>query len=750
MKKTLIYLLLLIQSVVAFGQSSTPINTSKIAVSTSGKYATLFRYKIKRKNGDTLSNYAWVNTDINGVIVNPRARRLNNLFASSITALANVPPTYSLSSTPAIDDFLNEKHIGYMVNYQFKDINTTKTSYDEFIQSGATQICVNVRWDDVFQTYAQQVSNNSSSWARHDDLINYAKNKGVKVSLRICADRDDGPINNLFGGPGDFYLLSNSAKDEWGYEVGVSAGSGHSSLAYATGRAMMLDFVEKTVTRYNGILGNKFLWYSVGFTGQEEAGYNFMNQRFSPGGGREPGHPALYDYSTHAVTGFRNWLTTKYTTIEALKTAWGSSDESFSAIEPPKTNLPFGTATHFDIAAIFTTAKGKDWWAYHYSLIKDFAISARAFSSGMGVKFYAEFGSVSDFASNARLSSNVKDLDTWTDGIKAQFGAYPSQDQLAISLDIMRSNYGKKLSTEAHIIDFTGEGTSIFGANPPEKVREIATYWLKKGVESQLKEIVFIADRNDVANYNVMRGVATELKNYLFNYNQTTPTIATVNYSLNEMLNSYYDVFNRWRLAGGGTNARVNMVQSTTIGGGGSGGGTIPNLLQLYDIAYFNFSDANTKSSQYQTSYANNRVMVQCATHSITYTSGTKSKASYVVKSVDGKEWVKMTQTQGVNNSENNEAYRNNHPDRRYIPNIVEDAVFYLPIQDYDIVITNTGTTSFEFEMSQPHQPNPNGFSTFKRILTAGETYTYRVYASRMNTQPDYERAIKINCNKYE
>jgi len=749
MKKILLYTLLLTQ-ICANAQISSPIETEKVIVNKSNKYASLFRFFENRKNGDTLSSFAWVVTNKDGGIVG-KVKKLNSIFSSTKTALYFLPTGYSFK-TQDIENFQNDKYIAYMVNYPLDNIVKTKKSFDEWIQAGATEIVIPIRWGRVFRTISSQKENSASAWAEHDDLVNYAKAKGVKVSLRICVDMDDSDINDMYGGAGEMYKLSNSAKDEWGQVTRISGGSGHSSLAYEEGRKLMLDFVSKTLNRYNTILGSQFLWYSVVMTAQEETGYNFENATYMYGN-RTDAYPALFDYSAHAIKGFREWLSAKYKTTKALNIAWGTNYNNIDDATPPTTGKPLGTATQADLNGLFVTNRGKDFWEYNYNLIKNFAISAKALSSKMNPKFYAEFGSVSDFASNIRMSSNVRDFATITDGMKAQFGGHPSQDNLAISLDIFRSNYNKKISTEAHIIDFNGQ-FSVFGNTSVPVFKEIATTWLKKGVESQLKEIVFIADRDNAEYYTALKEVAIDLKSYLFNYKESTPTIATVNYTQGDILNNYWNVLNTWKSAGGSTNNRINLLQSSEIVGTetGTGGvidGSVGAVLSLYDNAYYNVKQEDTKSSQLSPSYNDDRVMFQAASHSITYTNGDKAKSSYVVKGLlDGQEWLKMTQTKGVTNIESNGAYSNNHPDRRYTSSLTEDCVFYLPIQDYEITMTNTGTTSFTFSVIQPHNPNPNGFPNFEMTLNAGESYTYTVYSSRMKQQQWYERAIKINCNK--
>lgn len=732
---------------IGIAQTSLPISTGTIAKNTSNKYASLFRYKIKRTNGDTLSQFAWVPTDINGVIVDSRAKRLNGYFASSSTALSNLPPTYSIPSSPGPDDFQTQKYIAYMEMYPFIDVAKTKLSYDEFIQAGANEIVIPVYWETVFQTYEQQTTNAGSSWAAYDDLITYVKNKGVKVSLRICVDMDDSRIYDLEpGAPGGFYGLSNSAKDEWGDPIRVSYGSGHSSLAYTIGRNMMLDFVNKTLSRYSSSLGTQLLWYSVVMTAQNETGYNYENKRFIETGPTDS-YPATFDYSSHAITAFRAWLTTKYSTVEALNTSWGSSYSSISEAYPPTTGASAGNATHEQMDALFSTNRGKDFWQFNYKLLRDFMVDCKAAGTtyATNAKYYLEFGSSSDSYSARRLSNYVSDFSAFSDGMKAQFSAYANYD-IAFSLDVIRSNYSKKKSTEVNVRDIIdtdgGIDDSQFKAQNVDEMKVIAEALAQSAIRSQAKEIVFIADRISLPTFNAMKEVCLNTKNFLNSFNSATLTAATVNYNLGEWLENYNSILNRWKAAGGSTNTRINLVQSGTINYGNA---TTPNPLSysLNQFGYYNFKSNDLKSSQYNISYDNSRVYVLMPTNSITYPSGSLAKTNVFIKDLSGIEYVRTTQTSG----QSGDSSPNNHPDRRYIPTLVEDCMFYLPIQDYDITIENTGPVSVTFEVSNP---DPDQYAiNFTQTVAAGASYTYRLSSANMSIQPWWKRGIKINNNRY-
>lgn len=730
--KKLLLLLLLAAQMVGFGQTSSPIGTGTIASNPALKYAGLFRYKVKKVNGDTTSQFGWVNTNVQGVIVDSRAKRLNGYFSSTTTALANLPVTYSIGSGV---DFQEAKYIAYMEQYPLRDIARTKASYDEMIAAGANEILIPIHWEEVFQTYAAQTTNSGSSWAVFDDLISYAKNKGVKVSLRICVDMDDSRLHP--DGGNDFYLLANSAMDEWGNPARIAYGSGHSSLAYSSGRSMMIDFVNKTLSRYNSLLGSQFLWYGVSISAQNEIGYNYENSYYS---GNTPVGPipAAFDYSTHSVAGFRTWLTTKYGNVTALNASWGTSFASISVATPPTSGKSIGMATHEELNLLYANNRGKDWWQWNYSMMRDFIVSCKSAGASYApnAKFYLEWGAVSDILSARRMSPNVQDMVAISDGMKAQFGAIASSPDVALSLDVIRSNYTKKKSTEINDYDMY----AIYGATSVADMKSKAIVLSQSAIQNNAKEIVFITDKADAAKFAGMKEALTTIKGYLTNYSGSVSTTATVNYNLGEWLESYSNIFGRWQAAGGSTTQRVNMVQSGTINY------TTTNCtypLSLYPISSFCLKQNDLKSSQWVESYNSSRVAFNAPTHSITYLGGAKATSSYQIKSTDGVVWLSNVQNTGATNAE----YPNNHPSRKYITSLVEDATVYLPIQDYDVVMTNTGTVNFLFEV---YNPDPDGLAvSYSTTLVPGATATYRVYASTMNLQVSWKRELKINCNRF-
>lgn len=317
-------------------------------------FATVYKYnEINESTNDIEDWYYWLQTNSSGSIIDKRTNAMTavggNFFATKELAIANPPDGYT-DLAPS-DEWVNKYRIGYLNMFPFDEGNLvgyptavarTKSEYAEMAAVGVNDCVLTIEWDSIFATYAEQVTNDDSKWAKHDDLINYFKSlttiegNPMGVSLRIKVAKDDSTHYDLDDpeNTNGWYGLSNSAKDQLGYVIRVGRGFGHVSLAYSTGVAQALDFVTKVVERYKGILGNQFNWCSVVFSAQDEDGYNYENQHYI-------GDPSLSFYSsavndTYTNANLQSWASAKYNgNISALNSYWGTSYGSFSEITIP-------------------------------------------------------------------------------------------------------------------------------------------------------------------------------------------------------------------------------------------------------------------------------------------------------------------------------------------------------------------------------------------------------------------------------
>jgi hypothetical protein len=701
-------------------------------------------------NGVEDDQFYWLQTTASGTILDLRENAMNDYFTSLASALANPPSGYSA----IVNNFNDTKDIGYNSIYPYRTTESyakTLSEYADAAAKGATYILVDIDWDGTFATWAEQTTNASAKWLKFDNLINYAKGlltttgAKMKVSIRILLAKDDSAHYDLNGATQNtgFYGLSESALNELGYPGRIASGNdskGIFSLAdtvrTGNGVGQGLDFVQKVLQRYNSSLAatGQWNWFSVDTTAQHEAGYDYENQHYEVGSSSPtPLYPTSYDYSTFSVGGFKASMQTKYTTPAALNTAWGSGYGEFSDIVPPKAGVG---ASQFALDMIYSTTKGKDWWFWNYTLVKNFNITCRAkgVTYAPSAKYTIEGGSFYD--TPRRMLINVSDMASYSDMIKTVLGRYSG----IIQTDILASNYAKKIGAEINTSDIMNP--LLYAAPNVAAAKEMMLNFASDAIgRGGAKDILFMSNLDWGLAHNACIEALAATKIALTNSSGRVGVSGlTANYSLGQLLDNPNNLYSFWVSAGGSDATPVNMVQSTDI---------LPNTsgcafpLSLYPIHQFCLKQEDLKSKYYTGAFDNSRVTILAPTHSITYLSGAKALSSYQIKSTDGVVWLSNVQNLGATNAE----YSNNHPSRRFTPSLIEDAEFLLPIQDYDIVMTNTGAVSFLFEV---YNADPDSLAVnYSTTLAAGATATYRVYAATMNQQTNWNRLLKINCNRF-
>jgi len=764
-------------------------------------------------NGSEDDQFYWINSTSVGVVEDKRNNALNSYFTSLSGALSTPPTGYSAITAPT-DIYENKRIWCYTQGYPFESQATlarTLTEYDDHIASGGNCIMVQIGWDEVFQTYSAQTTNADSSWTKFDGLIDYIAAKTtlagdpVFVRLRIKTSMDDGTHYDLFGATNTsgFYGLSQSAIGTRGFPTRIGYGTGHVSLAYSTGVNQALNFVQKCVDRYNTRLGSQLLDVSVVNTAQFEAGYNYENQHYyyiyeedgtthidqqwiyeriplSPyyryvldGGGfkipsgqssgnatvNTDAYPETYDYSTYSIAGFRTWIASlpKYDTIAKVNTAWGEVNGDYSDIQPP-TVASGATATQLN--AIFATTKGQDWWLWNYKLIKDYQVACKSIVATYApdAKFFLEWGSCTDDLAIRRMSLNVADMASFSDMMKAQFGLSANKPNLALTLDVIRTNYSKKIGTELNSYDMRQQ----YGATDSNQVKNTMIEFGQNCILNGAMDIMFISSKDNQSDFTATMDAMKVLIAYSTNHSGRINGVKDITYNLGQILNSPNFLKNTWSSNGGSNGQRINMIQTTDLIIPPSGG--CPNSIQIYPIAQLCLSDLQWRSndfnnsgpstqgdnrppSEFQINYNNTKIKLFLPTHSIDRlsSSGVTSKCNWKVIGVtDGLTYISNIQFDGVFN-DNTEGlpYGNNHPNNYYNLNLPVDATFYLPLgQKYRIEMTTTTVKAVTFIVEQL---DPN-VELHKVKLNGLTTLSYEIDTE--NIQKSAIKTVKINCNR--
>jgi len=709
-----------------------------------------------------VDKWYWLKSNASGVRLDERDNKISvngaSWWSEKSTALANTPSGYG--SVSAIDEFQNKREWGYKPDFPFNSgfvaggtnvsLNNAFADITQFVNAGATYVALTLNWDDVFLTLSEQNTNADSSWARYDALINFVKNLNstTKVAIRISvykAGRTHNDMQGSYNPTGNLWSLSKTQKDNRGNVMRNFDDRGTFSYSDSSAVSQAIDFVTKVKNRYLASLGSRLHWISVATTTQEEAGYDYENQWDGSNYYSIP-KKRVYDYSDASKTAFTAFCLTKYGNLSAVNTAWGFP--STTSITPP---LPPTETTDEGISLVYSNIKGNDWWYFNYSVMKAFHTSCKA-AIGSACKYVLEFGSCSDDLSVRRLSINVADFPNYSDMLKAQFISVSSNTNAAISVDVIRANYTKKIGTELNTADFnqySGEGN-------------ISNFIKNAGIaaiDNKALDIMIISSSTlGVYNkqaYDDTYNAFVFLKNYAQSSTYRVVASKTVNYSINQQLNDSTFLLRKWQQEGGNSTRIDLKISDINV--------TPPvdcvYALQIYPIQTYCLSNNNILTDAFDNDTALQDVMknthfkIWLPTHSISYISGQLTLVSYTVTGANGVVYVKNTQNQGFytdNQTVNMESpYRNNHPIKQY-SGVVTSSMVLLPLgQTYTIQMTNlTPTNQISFVVQNLDTDdnllvNPTVFQ--RKVGSTPSSFTFNPNA----ITTDFIRQVKFNCNRY-
>lgn len=452
-----------------------------------------------------------------------------------------------------------------------------KAQIDEMANQGVTAVHFRVSLSDLYTSYTELTSGtgNTTQWNAYDDIFNHAYSKGMKVALSINVTMLRDYVDAFYGGSGYQYL----AKDQWNKPALISPNGpsyGIVSLAYSNGVDRLKLFVNKVITHFNNLHANTISWVSVTTTAQWEFGYNYENHDKTGSGATFKEYSAVYDYSSYSVSAFRSWLTTKYGTIAALKTAWGSDANSylaFSDVQPPMLSVAEADRVNVDANTsrqVFTNniTRGKDWYDFQQSQIKGFANAMKSEIQGINsnIKFVEEYGSNVDELALLRIAYDLKGISDDVDGLKTQFGDFHwNGTNPLIASDLVRTNTNKPIYTEINPHDVVTQSTVTPETEP---IRQAMLSAGKSAIDNGGKWIDIIVPSWHQLNNNTLQDkeyaasklFAADLRAYTPVYKTATVSQCI---SVQDLISNYSTVMSNWLGANNSGNTRVNVTLSS-------------------------------------------------------------------------------------------------------------------------------------------------------------------------------------------
>lgn len=286
----------------------------------------------------------------------------------------------------------------------------------EAAKQGCNAAMITVRWDVVYPQ-----ASSSANWVQFDNQVKLCKELGLKIFFRIhlarCCNRNEG-----------FWTANEASRDQEGRIVKEIF-----SMSHQPSVNKALSFVREVSHRYLPYQQDgSVLCVAATTTTTQEAGYHY--EGYIPNRTIGLGSPYLsqYDYTSTMVTGFQNWLISKYGTLKGINDAWRSDYSAVSDIQPVTTDY-----------AHTENKRWADWYIYRHTILKSFLDKVSNTVKGVNenYKVVNDFGSVHDGLSFRRGTFAFKDLARNVDGTKINDSQYYNH---YFSADVLRGSMGDK------------------------------------------------------------------------------------------------------------------------------------------------------------------------------------------------------------------------------------------------------------------------------------------------------------------
>jgi|GEM_PF-1691332 len=287
----------------------------------------------------------------------------------------------------------------------------------EAAKQGCNAAMITVRWDVV---YPQATS--SANWVQFDNQVKLCKELGLKIFFRIhlgrCCGRNEG-----------FWTENEASRDQQGRPLKEIF-----SMAHQPSVNKALSFVKEVCEHYIAYQNEgRVLCVAATTTSTQEAGYHY--EGYIPNSeniGNGAPYLSMYDYTPTAVTGYQNWLVTKYGSLKGINDEWKSDYSAVSDIQPVNSDY-----NHPD------NKRWSDWYIYRHTILKNFLDGVSSTVKGVNTNFKVinDFGSVHDGLSFRRGTFAFKDLAKNVDGTKINDSQYYNH---FFSADVLRGSMGDK------------------------------------------------------------------------------------------------------------------------------------------------------------------------------------------------------------------------------------------------------------------------------------------------------------------
>jgi beta-amylase len=345
-------------------------------------------------------------------------------------------------------------------------------------------ITTDVWWGDV-----EQSGDNVFDWSYYKTYADTVRAAGLKWVPIISTHQCGGNVGDDCNIKLPNWLWSKGTADQMTMKSETGYNNYETLSPWWSGTATQYDELYSSFASnfsgYKDIIAKIYL--SGGPAGElRYPSYNFAD------GWSYPSRGKLQAYTETAKQDFRNAMQTKYGTIGALNTAWGTTLTGFSQISPPTDGDNFFTNG-------YKSNYGKDFLTWYQGVLEKHI-------KAIGAKAHARFDSVFGVAVGAKISGVHWLMNHPTMPHAAEYGAgYYNYSTL---LDAFKSANLDLTFTCLEMTDSQAY-TSPYYSAPKSLVTQVASLAQQKGIRINGENALSIGDASQYQNVTEM----------LFNYN---------------------------------------------------------------------------------------------------------------------------------------------------------------------------------------------------------------------------------------
>ncbi|MFC5449373.1 family 14 glycosylhydrolase [Paenibacillus aestuarii] len=213
---------------------------------------------------------------------------------------------------------------------------------------------------DMWWNHFEPTARNSFNWSYYTNVFTHIKNAGLLIAPIFSFHQCGGNVGDNCNFPVPSWVWSLGTQDQMQYK----SESGYYNNEYvapffATSYTLYDEAFKSFASAMSAFKGSFFKIY-IGMGPAGELRYPSYNAN---DGWSYPGRGKLQAYSGPAIASFQSAMQTKYGTIGAVNTAWGTSLTAFSQVMPPSNGDSF-----FNTGG-YNATYGKDFLTWYQSVL---------------------------------------------------------------------------------------------------------------------------------------------------------------------------------------------------------------------------------------------------------------------------------------------------------------------------------------------------------------------------------------------